>query len=106
MISQAMTNLVGPRGPMGLTGLPGPAGPPGMMGIKGEEGERGETGPRGLRGQVSSITQLLQFGSPLPNTKQNFCTDPAFAFLEFALDMTAELLEDFFSARLFLHYRL
>ena len=59
MISQAMTNLVGPRGPMGLTGLPGPAGPPGMMGIKGEEGERGETGPRGLRGQVSTITQLL-----------------------------------------------
>ena len=38
MISQAMSNLIGPRGPMGLTGLPGPAGPPGEPGLKGEEG--------------------------------------------------------------------
>ena len=41
----------------------------------------------------------------MPSTKQNFCTDLAFAFLEFDLDMTEELLEEFFSVRLFLHYK-
>lgn len=50
MISQAMSNLIGPRGPMGLTGLPGPSGPPGESGLKGEEGLPGDPGVRGIRG--------------------------------------------------------
>ncbi|CAB4069844.1 COL5AS [Lepeophtheirus salmonis] len=54
MISQAMTNLIGPRGPMGLTGLPGLTGMIGTSGIKGEEGQQGDMGPRGIRGMVGS----------------------------------------------------
>ena len=34
MISQAMSNLIGPRGPMGLTGMPGPVGHTGEPGLK------------------------------------------------------------------------
>lgn len=50
MISQAMSNLIGPRGPMGLTGLPGSAGPPGDTGMKGDEGPPGDPGVPGPRG--------------------------------------------------------